>query len=555
MTMNFFKNPGIAKKMIAAVIGLTIIVFSAVGLVLVQNQKAGFDGLLNQTSQVMDEFAAQQNVANKEAGELKADQLLVLMARIAPEAILNFELSSLVDYGEIAVQDPDISFVEFHDINGQQLARSESENVGSDFDTITKDVVIDDDVIGKVLLGHNRIRLNEMASKVESHRTSKLQAMTGVTNDTVDANSRILMVMMFIGALVMTVVFYGLITRTVVQPVKETLSFANKIARGDLSASVTPKNKDEIGQMLEALNAMAISLREIVGQVRTGAEHIVDSTAEVTQRTSSLAEKTSNQASSLEETSSSMEEMTVTVKQTADRAATASVIAETNRKQAEIGGESTGDMIEAMSDINNASENIAAITGTIDSIAFQTNLLALNAAIEAASAGKHGRGFAVVATEVRELAKRSATASKEIRALIENNINKIQAGTKLATRSGEILIELVKTGRTISDIIDEISTTSKEQASGIDQVNNAIMQMDQITQDNSNLVEEVDVSGIEMHGQAENLLNLVQYFKLNKETASIDKPASEFRPDDTVTTYLSNQKKDLSKVSIVSNVG
>lgn len=555
MTINFFKNPGIAKKMIAAVIGLTIVVFSAVGLVLVQNQKAGFDGLLNQTSQVMDEFAAQQHAANKEAGQLKAEQLLVLMARIAPEAIINFELSSLVDYGEIAVKDPDISFVEFHDLNGQQLARSESENIGSDFDTITKDVVIDEDVIGKVLLGHNHIRLNEMAGIVDADKTSKLKAMTGVTNDTVDANSRILMVMMFIGALVMTVVFYGLITRTVVQPVRETLSFANKIARGDLSASVTPKNKDEIGQMLEALNAMAISLREIVGQVRSGAEHIVDSAAEVTHRTSSLAVKTCNQASSLEETSSSMEEMTVTVKQTADRADSARVIAEKNREQAEVGGKSTDDMIEAMTDINNASENIAAITATIDGIAFQTNLLALNAAIEAASAGKHGRGFAVVAAEVRELAKRSATASKEIRSLIENNINKIQAGTKLATRSGEILIDLVKTGRTISDIIDDISTTTKEQASGIDQVNNAIMQMDQITQDNSSLVEEVDASGKEMHGQAENLLNLVQYFKLNKVTEIIDEPVSEFRPDDTVTTYLSNQKKDTSKIKIVSNIG
>ena len=148
--MNIFKNPGIAKKLVAAVIGLTIVVFSAVGMVLVQNQKSGFDGLLTQTTEVMDEFALQQHAANTEAEQLKAEQLLQLMARISPEPILNFELSSLTDYGDIAVKDPDISFVEFHDINGSLLARSESNDISSDVDSITKDVVIDDEVIGKV---------------------------------------------------------------------------------------------------------------------------------------------------------------------------------------------------------------------------------------------------------------------------------------------------------------------------------------------------------------------------------------------------------------------
>lgn len=539
--MNFFKNPGIAKKLVGAVIGLTIVVFGAVGMVLVQNQKSGFDDLLEQTTRVMDDFALQQQNANAEAEQLKAEQLLILMARIAPEPIINFELSALADYGEIAIKDSDISFVEFQNKEGQRLARSEAQNIDSEIDIITKDVVIEEEVIGKVILGHNNIRLNKLASQVNTHKTSKLQEMADVTGNTIKSNSQILMAMMLIGAFVITIVSSGLIARMIVRPVKESLSFANKIASGDLSASVSPKNMDEIGQMLEALNNMATSLREIVGQVRAGAEHIVDSATNITQSTSSLTTKTCNQASSLEETSSSMEEMTVTVKQTADRANSARSIAVKNREQAEIGGKSTDDMVKAMLEINDASENIAAITSTIDGIAFQTNLLALNAAIEAASAGSHGRGFAVVATEVRELAKRSSNASKEIRELIDNNISKIQAGTELATRSGEILIELVETGRTVADIIDEISTSSKEQAAGIDQVNTAIMQMDQITQDNANLVEEVNSSGKEMQGQAEQLLNMVQYFKMNQEAANIDQHRPTSAPDNMADKRLAKQ--------------
>ena len=549
--MYIFKDSGIANKLVAAVIGLTIVVFSAVGFVLVQNQKSGFDGLLTQATEVMDDFAIQQDIANKEAEQLKAHQLLELLARISPEPIINFELSSLSDYGEIAVKDPDISFVEFMDMEGRQLARSESENIDTvNIETITKDVVIDDEVIGKVVLGQNHIRLSKMAEDVNSDKTSKLQAMTDATSDTLESNSRTLIIMMFIGAFAITFVCYGLITRTVVRPVKESLSFANKIASGDLSASVTPKNKDEIGQMLESLNGMANSLRKIVGQVRLGAEHIVDSTSNITQSTSSLSSKTCNQASSLEETSSSMEEMTVTVKQTAERAGTASGIAVKNREQAEIGGKSTDDMVRAMLDINSASKNIAAITGTIDSIAFQTNLLSLNAAIEAASAGNHGRGFAVVASEVRELAKRSSSASKEIRELINNNIEKIQVGTDLATRSGEILVELVETGRTVANTIDEISVTSQEQAAGIDQVNNAIMQMDQITQDNASLVEEINASGKEMQSQAEQLLGMVQYFKINKEDENIDKTHTTDEPDSKTSYHLQKQEKEINQLAI-----
>jgi methyl-accepting chemotaxis protein len=469
----------------------------------------------------MDEFALQQNNSNKKAERVKAEQLINLMARIAPEPIINYELSTLTDYGDIAVKDPDISFVEIQDVNGRQLARSASMNDGKDkqenIDVISKEVVIDEEVVGKVLLGFNHVRLNEMAAAVETNKISSLKEMEAVTRTATESSSAVLSIMMLVGAVAITLVLYGLITRTIVMPVNETLYFANKVANGDLSASVAPKSGDEIGQMLQALNGMADNLRKMVGQVRDGAERIVDSATSVAQSTSSLYKRAEDQAASLEETSASMEQMTGTVKQTAERAESAQSIAHKNREQAEIGSKSTDDMVMAMAEINEASDRIAKITDTIDGIAFQTNLLALNAAVEAARAGDHGRGFAVVASEVRDLAQRSADASQEIRALIDNNINKIQAGTELATRSGNILGELVETGKTVSEINIEISSASREQASGIDQVNNAVLHMEQITQDNSALVGQVATAGREMQNQAEHLLVAVKNFKVDKD--------------------------------------
>lgn len=552
--MGIFKNLGIAKKLVAAIIGLSVAVFGVVGTVLIVNQKSVFDGLLDQATEVMDQFAIQQNHSNKESEKLKAEQLLNLMARIAPESIMNYELSTLTDYGDIAVKDPDIIFVEVQDTNGRQLARSESLNKGDankeqgNISVITKDVMVDEEVVGKVLLGYNHVRLNEMAAMVSANKTSSLEAMAAVTGEETRTSSTVLAIMMFIGAVAITVVFYGLITRTIVMPVTETLLFANQVADGDLSASVAPKSGDEIGQMLQALNNMADNLRNMVGQVREGAERIVDSATSVAHSTGSLYKRAEDQAASLEETSASMEQMTGTVKQTAERAESAQTIAYKNREQAEIGSKSTDDMVKAMAEINEASDRIAKITGTIDGIAFQTNLLALNAAVEAARAGDHGRGFAVVASEVRDLAQRSAEASKEIRVLIDNNINKIQAGSELATRSGSILADLVETGKTVAEINIEISSASREQASGIDQVNNAVLHMDQITQDNSALVGQVATAGREMQNQAEQLLSAVQSFKVDRVVEPVAREQSVIKLDDQIKERMANKRDTQSSV-------
>ena len=254
-------------------------------------------------------------------------------------------------------------------------------------------------------------------------------------------------------------------------------------------------------------------LRQIVGNVLDNTESITHSSQEIAAGNASLSQRTEEQASSLEETASSMEEMTGTVKQNADSAAEAKQLADANRKRAAGGAEVVTRTVKAMGEINDSSNRIADIIGTIDGIAFQTNLLALNAAVEAARAGEQGRGFAVVASEVRSLAQRSADAAKEIKKLIEDSVSKVKAGTALVDESGKTLEEIIEGTQKVADIVAEIAAASIEQASGIDQVNNAVTQMDNMTQDNAALVEEAAAAARSLEEQARVMTEVMDFFK------------------------------------------
>jgi methyl-accepting chemotaxis protein len=301
--------------------------------------------------------------------------------------------------------------------------------------------------------------------------------------------------------------------------VAEAETVLSRIAESDLTQEMTGTYGGELERVKASVNAVVRNLIQTVATVREVVESVSSGSEEINRGNSDLSERTNQQASSLEETSASMQEMTETVKQNADNAKQANRLAIEARETADKGGTVTKQAVEAMGEINQSSRKIADIITVIDEIAFQTNLLALNAAVEAARAGEHGRGFAVVAAEVRNLAQRSATAAKEIKGLINESIQRVADGSELVNQSGKTLEEIVGSVKRVMDIIGEISAASQEQASGIDQVNKAVMLVDQTTQQNAALVEEITSASVSMKGQADELLRRMALFKLTLSEA------------------------------------
>ncbi|MBM7131649.1 hypothetical protein ISS99_19165 [Dyella mobilis] len=301
-----------------------------------------------------------------------------------------------------------------------------------------------------------------------------------------------------------------------------------RIAEGDLSVASTPRDDDHsVSATLARMNG---KLTGIVVEIRNASAAVGTSAKQLSQGNDDLNQRTQEQASSLEETASSMEQMTATVKHNADNANRADQLAQSARTQAQKGGEVVAEAITAMNGISDASHKIEDIIGVIDEIAFQTNLLALNAAVEAARAGEQGRGFAVVATEVRNLAQRSAAAAKEIKTLIADSAEKVNVGTELVNRSGRTLSDIVASVKRVTDIVAEIAAASQEQSSGIDQVNRAVVQMDNATQQNAALVEEAAAASRAMLEQAQQLAQQVTYFRLDEVLDDVASPAPAPRP-------------------------
>jgi|GEM_PF-593431 len=290
----------------------------------------------------------------------------------------------------------------------------------------------------------------------------------------------------------------------------------NAMSAGDFTQQVADLGDDAVGQMAAALNQAITAVREALEGVREVSEQLADASGQLASASEEIATGAQQQASSLEETASTLEEITATVKQNSDSAQQARQLASGSKDVAEKGGQVVGNAVEAMSEINQSSKKIAEIITAIDEIAFQTNLLALNAAVEAARAGEQGRGFAVVAAEVRNLAQRSATAAKEIKALIQDSVKKVEAGSELVNRSGNTLTEIVTSVKRVTDIVTEIAAASREQSTGIDQVNKAVTQMDTVTQRNASQTEEMSATAQTLTDQAGQLRELVSRFKLGQ---------------------------------------
>jgi methyl-accepting chemotaxis protein len=305
----------------------------------------------------------------------------------------------------------------------------------------------------------------------------------------------------------------------VARPVHEAVLVARRVADGDLRMRADADAGGESGQLMRAMREMTDKLVGTISNVRSGTELIATVSAEIATGSMDLSARTEQQAASLEETASSMEELTATVKQNAEHAHQANKLAVSASEVAVKGGEVVSEVVGTMASINDSSKRIAEIIGVIDGIAFQTNILALNAAVEAARAGEQGRGFAVVASEVRSLAQRSAAAAKEIKALIDDSVEKVNAGTQLADKAGSTMNEVVTSVKRVTDIIGEIADASAEQTAGIEQVNQAIAAMDQATQQNAALVEESAAAAATMREQAANLTRVIGGFVVSSQDA------------------------------------
>ena len=303
-----------------------------------------------------------------------------------------------------------------------------------------------------------------------------------------------------------------LMARNIVPPLQAAVGMAQRVAAGDLTAQIDARGRDEIADLMRALRNMNASLVGIVAGVRSGTDTIATASAEIAAGNQDLSARTEQQASALEETAASLEELTSTVKQNADNARQASQMAGAASAVALEGGAVMSQVVETMGAINDAARKIVDITGVIDGIAFQTNILALNAAVEAARAGEQGRGFAVVAGEVRNLAQRAAGAAREIKGLIDHSVEQADTGSKLVGQAGATMEQVVASVRRVSDIIGEISAACDEQRQGISQVNDAIAQMDTVTQQNAALVEEAAAAATAMQDQAASLAEAVGVF-------------------------------------------
>lgn len=296
------------------------------------------------------------------------------------------------------------------------------------------------------------------------------------------------------------------------RPTQEVIRVMKNMAEGNLHDKMQGEFKGDFGKLQEGVNETVDVLRNVVEQVTEATGNIDSAAKEISQGNQDLSQRTEEQASSLEETASSMEEITSTVKQNADNAQESNQLATAAREKAERGGEIAKQVVDAMGDIKSSSSEISDIITVIDEIAFQTNLLALNAAVEAARAGEHGRGFGVVAAEVRNLAQRSASAAKDIKKLIKDSGEKVEHGTKLVDESTETLNEIISSVQTVTDKIAEIAAASNQQSSGIDEINKAVTQLDEVTQQNASLVEEAAAAAESLDEQSTSLVDLMSFF-------------------------------------------
>ena len=382
-------------------------------------------------------------------------------------------------------------------------------------DAPASEIAVIDDQIDKMIDRYDELFMN-IATSLQREASDAGEAFdAGVSNTRTITLSSALIGAFLLAALALH------IARGITGPLRRAVAVAEATAQGDLGQAVPYGGSGELADLMRALSQMQDSLATVVGNVRRGSEGVATASAEIAQGNHDLSSRTESQASALEETAASMEQLSSSVRLNADNARQANQLALGASSVAVQGGVVVSQVVDTMRGINEASRKISDIISVIDGIAFQTNILALNAAVEAARAGDQGRGFAVVASEVRSLAGRSAQAAKEIKALINANVERVEQGSSLVDQAGVTMTEVVNSVKRVTDLMGEISAASNEQSQGVSQVGEAVMQMDQVTQQNAALVEEMAAAASSLKSQAQDLVQTVAVFKLGGESTQI----------------------------------
>ncbi|CAN7447884.1 methyl-accepting chemotaxis protein [Pseudorhodoferax sp. LjRoot39] len=359
--------------------------------------------------------------------------------------------------------------------------------------------------------------------KVVELATKRVETDEGAARALIRRDTALLLGIMVL-AMVAAVVMALLVARSITAPLRHAVKVARVVASGVLNSRIRVRYPDEPDQLLRALQEMNGSLQRIVGEVRSGADTIATATSEIARGNDDLSVRTERQASALQQTAAAMEQLTSTVRQNSDSARQANQLVQTAAQVAQRGGQAVSEVVQTMQSINTSSKKVVEIISVIDGIAFQTNILALNAAVEAARAGEQGRGFAVVASEVRNLAQRSAGAAKEIKALINDSVQQVEAGSTLVARAGSTMDEVVQSVERITGIMAEISAASAEQISGLEQINTAITEMDSTTQQNAALVEEAAAAASSLRTEAHKQAQIVGVFQLDGPASQLALP-------------------------------
>ncbi|HEU0202874.1 MAG TPA: methyl-accepting chemotaxis protein [Burkholderiaceae bacterium] len=505
----------IARRLIT-LIGTSLIVMFLLMLMVSQRlQGDGLDDVARASASALKSSADEQRELGRSAVQLKVRQTTKMLAQIAPAAIASMDLTSLLNFAKTSVEDPDIVYVAFRDNDNRQLAQAGDAAKVQRETTIEQDITFDGTRLGKVTVVFAWDRIEAEAARIAEAHARNASLVEAARENALWSTGVSMTVMLGLAlAAVIAILFW--IVGSIRRGLHAAVDVADAIAAGDLVRHIDVEGDDEISHLMARLRKMQQALRSIVAGVKHSAEHINVSSGEIARGNMDLSSRTEAQASNLQQTAASMAQLTSAVSNSAATARQARELADQTSKVAVQGGQVVGHVVDTMATINGSSQRIAEIISVIDGIAFQTNILALNAAVEAARAGEQGRGFAVVAGEVRNLAQRSAQAAREIKHLIGDSVEKVQAGSRLVDDAGAKMRDVVKQVEQMVHLIGDLANTAQEQSGGLAQINDTVAQLDQMTQQNAALVEEAAAASSSLKEQADRLADAVGTFRLEQ---------------------------------------